>query len=514
MKRLWLLGLFIFLFVFGKSQNKIIDSLIAVLKIQKEDTNKVNLLYQISEASEVDDILKYAEFALKLAQKLNYNRGIAGASNNIGFVYMNKGDIPEALEWYNKSLMMWEKVGDKHGIAIELNNIANIYDNFGDNSKALEFNFKSLKICEETGDKQGIARSLNNIGTIYHSQGNLPKGEGGIIEALEYYYKSLKYFEEAGDRSGVGSSYNNIAAIYESQGDNQKALEWYTKSFNIQEEIGDKQNAAYLLINIGDVYDVQHNFEKGLELYNKSLAFLQEIGDKNGLAHVLNNIGGIYLNKAKWISNTSPRKLSALQISEVVKNYNQAADYSNRALKIGKELGYPENIRNSSKQLSSIYKFLGTSPQTPLPKKIAYLTNALEMYELFKQMADSINNVQTRKSGLKKQMQYAFEKKETETKAEQEKKDVIANEELHKQKVVRNSFIGGFCLVLVLAIVVFRSYRQKQKANIEITAQKHTIEEKQKEILDSIHYAKRIQTALITSEKYISKNLEKLNYLK
>lgn len=37
------------------------------------------------------------------------------------------------------------------------------------------------------------------------------------------------------------------------------------------------------------------------------------------------------------------------------------------------------------------------------------------------------------------------------------------------------------------------------------------IEEKQKEILDSIYYARRIQNALITSEKYIQKSLSKLN---
>ena len=57
----------------------------------------------------------------------------------------------------------------------------------------------------------------------------------------------------------------------------------------------------------------------------------------------------------------------------------------------------------------------------------------------------------------------------------------------------------------------FRSYKQKQKINIEITQQKHIIEEKQKEILDSIYYAKRIQTALITPEKYIDRVLNKLN---
>ena len=45
----------------------------------------------------------------------------------------------------------------------------------------------------------------------------------------------------------------------------------------------------------------------------------------------------------------------------------------------------------------------------------------------------------------------------------------------------------------------------------ETQQQKHIIEEKQKEILDSIYYAKRIQTALITSEKYIERNLNELN---
>ena len=37
------------------------------------------------------------------------------------------------------------------------------------------------------------------------------------------------------------------------------------------------------------------------------------------------------------------------------------------------------------------------------------------------------------------------------------------------------------------------------------------LEEKNKEVMDSIHYAKRIQTALLTSEKYIERKLNALN---
>jgi len=46
--------------------------------------------------------------------------------------------------------------------------------------------------------------------------------------------------------------------------------------------------------------------------------------------------------------------------------------------------------------------------------------------------------------------------------------------------------------------------------NENIAEQKHEVEEKQKEILDSIRYAKRIQVSLLASEKYIHKSIEKL----
>ncbi len=56
----------------------------------------------------------------------------------------------------------------------------------------------------------------------------------------------------------------------------------------------------------------------------------------------------------------------------------------------------------------------------------------------------------------------------------------------------------------------FKSSKIESSMRI-IEKQKHEVEEKQKEILDSIHYAKRIQNALITNEKYIDKTLNDLS---
>ncbi|MCE3258927.1 MAG: hypothetical protein K0S12_568, partial [Bacteroidetes bacterium] len=76
--------------------------------------------------------------------------------------------------------------------------------------------------------------------------------------------------------------------------------------------------------------------------------------------------------------------------------------------------------------------------------------------------------------------------------------------------------------LLLLTGFVYRGYRQKKKANTIISKQKAEVEaqklvvekqrdlinEKQKEIIDSIKYAKRIQSSLITNDSYIDKKLK------
>ncbi|MEK6615673.1 MAG: SpoIIE family protein phosphatase, partial [Bacteroidota bacterium] len=114
-------------------------------------------------------------------------------------------------------------------------------------------------------------------------------------------------------------------------------------------------------------------------------------------------------------------------------------------------------------------------------------------------------------------MQYEFDKKESLTKAEQEKKDAVRKEEDRREKVIRYSVIGGLALMFIVALVIFRSLRitrkqkhviEKQKQlvdirNKEVEEQKKIVEEKNKDITDSINYAKRIQQAKLPKREEI-----------
>jgi hypothetical protein len=64
--------------------------------------------------------------------------------------------------------------------------------------------------------------------------------------------------------------------------------------------------------------------------------------------------------------------------------------------------------------------------------------------------------------------------------------------------------------VAIITLIIFRSLNITKKQKFIIKNQKELVEEKQKEILDSIHYAKRIQNALLPTEKYIQKNIDRM----
>ncbi len=191
--------LYIFLFVFASiakqavaQQNKI-DSLLTLIKTDKEDTNKVKHLNRVGkeyvELGELDNGLPYAKASLALAQNLGYKKGISLAYHGLGVIYFSSSNYAEALKSNFSALKVRQELNDKKGIADSYNNIGLSYIEMGNYPEALKNHFAALKQREEIKDKYGITASYNNIGNIYSLQDNYP-------EALKNYFSALKTYKE------------------------------------------------------------------------------------------------------------------------------------------------------------------------------------------------------------------------------------------------------------------------------------------------------------------------------
>ncbi|MES2763443.1 MAG: tetratricopeptide repeat protein [Bacteroidota bacterium] len=249
---------------------------------------------------------------------------------------------------------------------------------------------------------------------------------------------------------------------------------------------------AHNLNDIGFTYASQNNYEKAITYYKRSLQLQQQINDRSGETTSLNNIGD-----------------ALLQLGHI----NEAFDYADRSMKVAKELGFPEDIMCAAITLKAIYK-----------KQNKY-KEAFATYDLFIQMRDTIESEEAKKASIKKQFQYQYEKKaaaDSVKHAEERKVKnaqlIVQRSQLKQEKTKRLALYSGLVLMIAFLGFVFNRFivTQKQKAIIEQQkilvdeAFKH-LEEKNKEVMDSIHYAKKIQQALLTSEQYINNALNRLS---
>ncbi len=518
-----------------------IDSIQTVLAAAKAN-HKVDLLIDLcKEYRNIDyeKTLKYAQQANTLAEQLGYTHGIANSYMYIGLAYHDMEKIAHAQEFYFKAKPFFESLKDKKEIATIYNCIGNTYINQGNYKKALEYHLKALSLREEFGDKKAIANSYNNIGNIYSGMAN-------YLKALTYHLKSLKIKEEQNDTTPawqhvIAMSYINIGRIYSTLGNFSRAEECFLSALKIYKHLNEKLGEVLVYNGVGGIYEQKQDESNAIIYYLKALKIAKEVNEKGG--EVTNNYH--QLSNAYYKRAVKNKNNPAYHTSN--EDYRTALDYAILALELSRYQEYTSGVATSNAYIGNVYRQLGKydSAITYLNKAMElrsdvkgirwtsfeglYLTykeqkkykEAFDTYQQYVELKDSLVNTQ---NALKiEQMGASFEEEKKEKERELMKKMVEDKHqlEIQKQRTILISVIIGLFFFLIFSVFIYRSYRQKQKANIIITQQKakvenaykiieqqkKIVEEHNKDITDSINYAKRIQTALLASDTLFKKNL-------
>ena len=460
--------------------------------------NEIGLIY--SEKGEGKTALSFFLQSLKIYEIIKSRadeNDYAATLNNAGQEYFLLGEPYKSLGYLSKCYSIQEKLGNKRDMSITLNNLGAICQSQGDITNAFSYIERSLKINEQLGYKKGIAGCLANLGVLHSNQKN-------DDAALNYYFKSLKIAEEIKDEARIAELYNSIGSINQSKGKTRIGLEYYLKSLDIKLKSGNKRDVALQLNNIGHLFHysgdtgvyasrvnaIKAGKIKALNYYEKSLNLYEEIEDKQGIALVLTNMAFLFTDQAK---------------------YEKTILCAKRALALSLEIHHSQRITDASRALSLAYKATGNYKL------------ALENFELSIKMRDSINNESTRKASIKQQLKHEYETKAAADSVLHAKESEIKSAELSRQtaelKAKKNqqyALFGGLFGVCVFGVFMYNRFKvtQKQKniiekQKVEVEEQKNLVEQKQKEILDSIHYARRIQLAQIPNEQMVERMLKR-----
>ena len=309
----------------------------------------------------------------------------------------------------------------------------------GNYNQAMTCNFEAKKIGETYNEPQTVLYAFSNLGQIYYSQGDLKM-------ALDYNSKALKIAQVTNDEWNIARNIGIIGTIYQDMKYYDSSISHYLKAYHLTEKIGNSNGSGVWLSNIGGLYLKLNKYDSALFYLNKSSKIFDSVGNKWSYAETILDIGKIYLYK---------------------KDFVKSHTYLKQALELSTLVGAAECRKSAYLELSNLYQIANVNlagvESKVLLNNVQRQQLALEYFKRYINLKDSIDN----KEVQKKSIALEYEHKMASSKLEMEKKNVINKQQIQTQKIIRNAFITGSLLLLLLIAVIINRNKLKRKIELE-----------------------------------------------
>lgn len=430
--------------------------------------NAVKLLAASYMRENLDSVFSCYERLLQFGKEKNNKRAYMEAYIGKATCLIYSGNIDEALKCTEKSISLGMELGDTVHIISCYNVFGSIYYKAAAYAKSLENFQEVLRISSKIKYIEGLLTGYTNMGAVYYFQENYDM-------ALKYWEMSLSLYPNPESNSSLDDLYNNIGAIYERKELYDTAMTYFLKSMEIRQKTNNKPGIAASYLNIGTNYSATGKYKTAFAYIDSAYNLYKTLNDYLGLSAIHYSRGELYWKTQKYTKGIAECK-QGLRYSEKIKeitwqrdncdclskNYEALGDYESALIYCQKYILLRDSMKNESTD-----------------RKIAQ--KEVEYEYIQKAELDSIHNAEMMKV------------QKAELKAQDRR---LKNEKTYKAAL-------GFGL-LGVALFLFLLYRRF----IIARKQKTEIEEKNKHITDSIHYAKRIQDAILTSEQDMKEALD------
>jgi serine phosphatase RsbU (regulator of sigma subunit) len=454
-----------------------------------------------------EEAVSLSKEALVLAKKHRYVKGILDAQLNIADILFATERYKKALSYYQQALITAKDTDNLQKQAAIYKGIGTCKKNFSKYKSSLNAFKRALDIYSRLNNKLEKADVEYQIGLIYKEQNK-------TALALKIFYRVSSVFETNNKIEYFVTVLNTIGEILRTEHRYKEAVRYLKKAegYARQKKLDDLRTDSLILL--AGVYEEIKSYENSEKNYMQAIEILERINDKYRLATAFNNLGELY-RKTNKLKDAYDYYLRALKLyRQFDYKWGIAATLANMANilikqpKIKKALKYLKEAKDiaEKKNIPQLKRFIYKSYSKAYEQK-KDSDKALYYYKLYIEVNNEILNTDRISKFAEMQTKYESEKKDKEL--------IISKLMLNRQNLISKIFLGGFIFVLFVVFLVYSRYRIKQKANTELSIintdlnnAKKLIEKKNRHILDSIVYAKRIQNAILPTNKEMGKSLK------
>ena len=432
--------LFCFLFISGAASSSKDSLYLALKKCNSHDSAIIcSNLASDYRFSNQDSAMYFAQLGVKCSQRANDKFEEGSSENEMAIQFHIKSKYDLALAHYLKAIKLYE----------------------------------SVKGVETKTVTKALASTYQNIGIVHYEQGRYQI-------ALKYYAIAIDKNKSINNLKGLSGLYSNMAVIYSTQNNYNKSNEYHLRALEIRKSFTDSASMASSYGGLAVNYYYLKQYDKAIELNEEKIRLDLKFENQHDIVYTYNNIGNCYLETGDFI---------------------KAKDYFNKGIILAKQTENYYGLVDLYLNLSDLFERTGD------------YKNALVTNKLCVQTKDSLFKIESSDKLLEMEAKFDSEKKELQIK--NQSLEIVSQEKQNKQKSLI-ILLGALALVVsgFFGTMAFINFRKTKKANLiienqklevelkneQITLQKELVDEKQKEIIDSINYAKRIQQAVLTGE--------------
>jgi two-component system, sensor histidine kinase PdtaS len=369
---------------------------------------------------------EYADTALTIARNANSKHAEMLCLNTLGTISSKNAFYDDALSYYNQALSMSIQLNETEERPFIYNNIAYIMRHSGNYAEAVKILLLGLKVAEAQDNKKAAAYLLNGLGGGYLMMNDYDK-------ALVFYAKALVPANEMGNKRSKAMNYAGMGEAYFRKKMYAEAENYYQQSLAINKEISDTKGIAIAYQGLANFFFDQNRYSLAERNYKLALAFAEKSKSKYYTAEIALDLAKTHLSTSK---------------------FQRAERHINKALMLAEEI-------NSNQDKSKAYELLAVLYEKKGLYREAY-SNILKHNEL----KDSILSHEIEKSVLSAQLKYDLERSREQI--EELEKESLAQIERERIKLFAVGISALALIIIVVAVLLFRSVKQKEKTNITL----------------------------------------------
>lgn len=340
---------------------------------------------------------------------------------------------------------------------------------------------KALRIHQRLGNHANEAETFNNMGIQASIVGDYPR-------ALRYLQRALniaaRYLTGRRALECTASCQVDLAIVYAKQNDYPTACRYAQQSAGEYARLGDNDgqaNALYRVakwsLQLGDTTRTRQVAHQCLKLAaeSNSPSIRRDASDvlgKLALGQHQLLVARAWHQQALRIDEEL--KMASLRANDLVAlarvelaagNRAVALRHAQLAAQVAQSARSLSSLCDAHEQLSNIYERGGNTGQ------------ALAHFRRYVALRDSVHNQEAESAALQQRLSYEYQLKETALRAAQSRRQAVAQLEIRRQRLVRNSLVASAILLLLLLLGLWQRFRYQRRTTAIIAHEKQRSEE-------------------------------------